>query len=223
MIPTVLGATLLLSSLPCELLRPDCSRPAEELAVLPRVTRGTNGRPGDPVNLLIVGSASEVLNAFHAADWYRPDRESLPAAVKTAEAALHLRRYPQLPVSRLWLFGRPQDLAFSQPVGRSVKRRHHIRLWRSPVLSPGGRPVWFGASTYDIGMHPLKLMHRIGREVDAERDAVLEDLWATGLVREACLDPWSEPTAGARNAEGDPYVTDGQIAVVVLAQLGTDH
>ena len=50
---------------------------------------------------------------------------------------------PDAPVSPLYLFGRKQDLAFEQEVGRSADRRHHVRWWLTDQTE-AGRPFWLG-------------------------------------------------------------------------------
>ena len=37
--------------------------------------------------------------------------------------------YPTAPFSTLYLFGRPQDVGFQEPIDDSPRKRHHIRFW----------------------------------------------------------------------------------------------
>ena len=57
-------------------------------------------------------------------------------------SALSGDRYPNAPVSDLYLFGRPQDLAL-QKARDNIHQRNHLRLWLSPIHYCDKR-VWVG-------------------------------------------------------------------------------
>src|SRR5262249_21011897 len=96
----------------------------------PRVTQTANGIHGDPVNLALVGSESELVRAMIAAKWYAADPITLRSSSRIAVDSVVRRPDEEAPVSDLFLFGRKQDLAFEQPVGNSPRQRHHVRFWR---------------------------------------------------------------------------------------------
>ena len=186
------------------------------------VTTTPQGIPGDPINIGLVGSEKDLISAFAAAGWDRADRLSLKSSLRIGESVVLDRPYPDAPVSTLLFDGRPQDLAFEKPVGRSADERHHIRLWLTFAIGADGRPTWYGAATFDRGVglsHDTgAVTHHIAPDIDAERDALVGDLSAAGRVNSVETIPGIGPTRNGRNGGGDPYFTDGKILVAHLAK-----
>ena len=116
-------------------------------------------------------------------------------------------------------FGRKQDLAFEQPVGDSPRQRHHVRFWRSEEQE-SGRPLWLGAATFDerVGLSYTtgEVTHHIGPDVDAERNRIANELEKADWAQEVYwIDGFHHRLEG-HNGGGDPWRTDGRLAVVVL-------
>jgi hypothetical protein len=59
--------------------------------------------------------------------------------------------------------------------------------------------------------------HHIAPDIDAERDLLAHDLAAAGMVSAAYGVTGVGATVFARNGGGDPYFTDGEIAVSRLS------
>lgn len=187
----------------------------------PRLTHTGNGIPGDPLNISLVGSDVEVVSALSAAGWYPADPITFRSSVRIAVDTAFRRPDDQAPVSNLFLFGRKQDLAFEKPVDGSPKQRHHVRLWRTEKTGDD-RPVWIGADIYDMGVELSRttgqVTHHIGPNIDAERDFLIADLQRVRRVRELrWLDDF-HPQRTGKNGGGDPWKTDGRLAVVVLVE-----
>lgn len=184
-----------------------------DLAPVPTVTRKKDGTPGDLVNVRLAGTRDELVRAFCAAGWSPADPITVRSAVRIGVSVALNRPYPQAPVSDLYLFGRPQDLAFERSVGGSARSRHHVRFWQAGCATDG-RPVWVGAGTFDVrvGRSPAtgRITHRIAPDVDTERDAILADLTRSGGLIESGITPRGGPITG-RNGEGDCYFSDGGI------------
>jgi hypothetical protein len=185
----------------------------------PRITHTANGISGDPVNIALEGSESDVIHAMTAAAWYPADPITFRSSVRIAVDSVFHRPDDDAPVSDLFLFGRKQDLAFEQPVGGSPRQRHHVRFWRWDKLEDG-RPVWFGSATFDerVGLsHETgQITHHIGPDVDAEPDRIVADLQKAGQAQETdYVDHFHQPLEG-KNGGGDPWRTDGRLAVIVL-------
>src|SRR6185369_12042647 len=110
---------------------------------------------------------------FAGARWTRPAPIDVRSSVGIAESVVLDRPDPTAPVSNLYLFGRREDLAFEQEVGKSAKERNHVRFWRSEEQIDG-RPLWLGAATFDrgVGLSSLtgQITHHIAADVDTERD-----------------------------------------------------
>ena len=177
------------------------------------------GIPGDPLNVALVGSEAEVLAAFKDATWTRPAPIDLRSSVRIAESVVLDRPDPTAPVSNLYLFGRREDLAFEQEVGKSAKQRNHVRFWRADELIDG-RQLWLGAATFDrgVGLSSLtgQITHHIAADVDTERDRVIADLERAGQLLSVFQVTGVGATFLGRNGGGDPYHTDGELDVGVL-------
>jgi hypothetical protein len=185
------------------------------LAVRPMTTQTKQGIPGDPMNVGVVGSRDDVLQAMHAAGWYPADPITLRSSIAIIGSVVLHRPYNDAPVSNLYYGHRREDLAFEKPAGKSANARNHVRFWL--VLDDGaeGRPVWLGAATFDrsVGVSHLtgQVTHHIAPNIDAARELLSNDLEAAGMVEATYQVSGIGPTLNGRNGEGDTYYTDGEI------------
>jgi len=190
------------------------------LAKIPRRVNDPDGNPGDMVNLLIVGTQDELINAFTSAGWVQVDKSVQSTVLEGALATIAKKDYLTMPMSTLFLFGRAQDFGFAhaEPV-RVVMSRNHLRVWKSPY-DLDGRPIWCIAATHDIGFeHDQRnngLTHKIDPAIDGEREYVNATLSGTGFVIER--DHVTPPGAltSAKTATGGEFHSDGRIVVLVL-------
>ncbi|QPC91336.1 LssY C-terminal domain-containing protein [Mesorhizobium sp. INR15] len=184
------------------------------------VTHTPQGIQGDPINIGLVGTEKEVVHAFAVAGWDTADAVTLKTAIEIGESVLFNHPYPDAPVSRLLFEGRAQDLAFEKPVGGSADRRHHVRFWRTDAAGDNGRPLWLGSASFDRGVglsHDTgAITHHIGPDIDAERDTVIQDLTAAGMLISTSDIAGIGATRAGRNGGGDPYFTDGKAVVGIL-------
>jgi LssY C-terminus len=190
------------------------------LAGLEATTRTALGLPGDAINVGLEGSEDDVLCAMHAAGWRPADPVTLNSSVKIVGSVLLDRPYLDAPVSPLFYENRRQDLAFEKPAGKSARTRHHVRFWKALDAGADGLPVWLGAAIFDDGLgvshYTGQITHHTARDIDAERDLLMSDLEQAKKVAELYSVSGVGPTLFARNGEGDPYFTDGDIAVAKL-------
>jgi LssY C-terminus len=189
-----------------------------KLATAPKVTRTAEGIPGDPLNLGLVGTKSEVIHALLSAGWYPADPITIKTSVGIARSVLFKHAYPTAPVSNLYVFDRQQDLAFEQPFGSSASQRHHVRLWQSPsVDANSGRPLWVGSATFDrsSGFSHLtgKITHHIAADIDAERNATIASLERVNQVISFYQVTGVGATFQGSNGGGDWYYTDGEMTI----------
>jgi hypothetical protein len=193
------------------------------LEALPCCATNKDGsKNGDPLNLVVVGGLDDAFPAFARRGW-RPTEDKWSGSImKTAISALANERYPYAPVSDLYLFGRPQDLAL-QKARDNVHQRNHLRLWLSP-LRHHGKQVWVGQISRDIGSRvtihtPTLTTHKIDPDVDEARGALTQDLAYSealakiGYVKGVGPVPKSAPRG---NLTTDPYYTDGLRSVLVF-------
>ena len=188
----------------------------------PTTTNARGGRPGDPVNLVIIGNFASVIGVF-ASRWDQTEIITLGSCWRTVKAFLLGSDYRYSPVSALYLFQHPQDFAL-QRVRESINERLHLRLWSTP-LRFDGKEVWVGQVSRDIGVRFTwrtwnLTTHRIDPDVDEARDYVMEDLFEAGRITAggyvegvgACT-----KDSPRHNLTGDPYYSDGHRAVVMVS------
>ncbi|MDD8027574.1 MAG: LssY C-terminal domain-containing protein [Acidobacteriota bacterium] len=191
------------------------------LEAAPKKTYKADKIPGDPLNVALIGTQAEVEGALSAVGWRKADPKTLLHDLRVVETELLDGRYPNAPVSDLFLFDRRQDLAFEQAVGKAMRSRHHVRFWQSPDADTGGRPIWLGAATFDrsvgLSRRTGQVTHHIAPAIDAERDKLLADLERLGLLERVFQVTGIGPTLRDVNGEKDWYFTDGEMTVGILS------
>jgi hypothetical protein len=190
------------------------------LAGRPMVTMTANGIPGDPLNVGLVGTKTEALRALAAAGWVPADAVTLRTSIEIGASVLLDRPYRDAPVSPLYYEGRIQDVAFEKPVGESADRRNHVRFWQVLEEGGAGRSVWLGSATFDRGVglshYTGQVTHHIAPDIDAERDTLIGDLAAAGMLSDTFQVSGVGPTLWGRNGGGDRYFTDGEVVIGIL-------
>jgi hypothetical protein len=190
------------------------------LRKIPRRVSDPQGKPGDMVNTLLVGTQEQVVQVFTRAGWVRVDRSMQDAVMNAVIDSLEKKDYLTMPMSTLYLFDRPQDFGFAhaEPV-RVAMSRNHLRVWKSPY-QVDGRPLWCVAATHDIGFERdernNKVTHKIDPAVDGEREYLNDTLSRTGLVIARTHVTPADPLTAASTATGGTFHSDGRILVLVL-------
>jgi hypothetical protein len=186
------------------------------LDALPCCTTNKDGsKNGDPLNLVIIGGVDDAFPALIRRGWSPTEVTWRGSMLRTVRSAVNRERYPYAPVSNLYLFGRPQDIAL-QKARDNVHQRNHLRLWKS-TMGYHGKSVWVGQISRDIGSRltihsPTFTTHKIDPDVDEAAEALIEDLAysqglrAFGLVKGVGSVPKDAPR---RNLTTDPYYTAG--------------
>jgi LssY C-terminus len=195
---------------------------AESSGTHPLTNFTRSGAPSDPLNIKIVATGPQLATAFAAAGWYRADEIAVITSMRITLDAILRRQYPSAPVSSLYLYGRVQDYAFQCP-GSSVHERDHVRFWDTGARAKDGRPIWVGAATEDIAVKISRATylptHRIAPDVDRERNMIMRELIESGWVIDQKWEPGYGKPIETKNAAGDPYFTDGRVAVLALADI----
>jgi len=184
----------------------------------PQRASSKDGKPGDPLNLVVIGNGTEILNVFSKAGWGEAERKTGKSLWDTVRAVAGDQGFGRAPVSDLYLYGHREDLAFEKTLNTFMKR-HHLRFWRTTATTPDGREIWLGAATHDTGLdvHPGVVSHAIDPDLDAERAKVGADLRVTGLVTAEQLVTPPRPLSQGRTATGGTWRTDGRLLVIDLA------
>ncbi|TCL66362.1 LssY C-terminal domain-containing protein [Rhizobium sp. BK251] len=205
--------------------------------LIPSYTITSDGLPGDPVNLVLIGTLEQLRNAFATAGWSTADRLGVASSWRMMRAFLLNSAYPTAPFSTLYLFGRGQDIGFQEPIDNSPRKRHHIRFWALSLVhsqddlssasfwlntdepSTDQPVLWVGAGTRDTGFSltwlTFQITHATDADTNAERDHIINELRAKRVIGDVTLHQ-----SGSRLEAGqvNHYVTDGEIAFATLLQ-----
>ncbi|HEY5695773.1 MAG TPA: LssY C-terminal domain-containing protein [Candidatus Saccharimonadales bacterium] len=210
---------------------------------LPLYATSTDGWSSDPINIAIVCKDKyQLQEAMRKAGWYEADPGTLKSALHQAYATLFNKPYPNAPFSKLYLFGRHQDIGFQIQTGNppTPRHRHHIRFWQVLPDDPDKphqhvtfwqnifqlfvkrkRQIWIGAATHDIRPFALRIQnlqvtHQIDKDTEKERDYVIQTLTSAGLIRRSETIPAGEPIKFRGQTFGVNIVTDGTLHVLEL-------
>ena len=186
------------------------------------VTNEDGSRNGDPLNLVVIGGLEDAFPSLVRRGWSPTETTWRGSVLRMMNSAMSRERYPYAPVSNLYLFGRPQDVAL-QKARDNIHQRNHLRLWRSPMLYHG-KTVWVGQISRDIGSRmtihsPTFTTHKIDPDVDEAARALIEDLVysqglrAIGFVGGVGAAPKDAPR---ENLTTDPYYTSGLRTVLLF-------
>ena len=189
-------------------------------ANIPRRVQDQQGNSGDMVNFALIGTQDQVQKAFAAAGWTSVDKTTQDAILHGLLATLSHEAYTQMPMSILYLFGRPQDLSFARADPIAVAAiRHHLRVWKSSE-TVDGKPLWVGSATHDSGFEKDQrngnVTHHIDPNIDEERDFIEQSFAAAGVISGAAYVTPSNPLKEALTATGGSFHSDGRIVVMAL-------
>jgi hypothetical protein len=185
-----------------------------------------NANMGDPLNLVIIGEPDDVYYAFIRAGWDETESINKASSWKTIKSFMSGGEYRYSPVSALYVFDRPQDVAF-QKARENIHERNHLRLWMSASRYEG-KPVWLGQISRDIGVRFTKktiTTHKIDPDVDETREYLLENLvYSQALKKFAYVQGVGEASMEQPrgNLTGDPYFTDGYRLVLWVTSRPVD-
>jgi len=183
---------------------------------------GDRKTPGDPLNLVVVGGGDHMTATFVRRGWDLTETKRAGTIWRTIKSSLFRIRYRTSPLSPLYLFDRPQDIAL-QKARQTVDERNHLRLWRAPVNFKG-IPVWVGQISRDIGVvfsSKTFVTHKIDPVVDEARFYLLLDLMTSQYVERAGFTKgvgYTSPKSPRYNYTKDSYFTDGLRLVIILSE-----
>jgi LssY C-terminus len=187
---------------------------------IPRRVADKEGNAGDMVNFLILGSEEAMQRVFTNAGWVKVDADVKATVLHGLIESLSKESYLTMPMSQLYLFGRPQDYgwAHAEPIS-VVRSRNHLRIWKAP-FQVNGKTLWVGAATHDIGFERDQrnngVTHKIDPDIDLERDYVEKTLAGTGLVTEISHFLPDKPMKEAKTATGGTFHSNGQVLILKL-------
>lgn len=205
---------------------------------VPRFTTTGDGLPGDPVNLVLIGTLQQLHAAFAIAGWSEADRLGVASSWRMIRAFVFKSPYPTAPFSTLYLYGRGQDVGFQRAIDNSPRKRHHIRFWALSLKRAeatvgtasfwlnterpphNARVLWVGAGTKDTGLSltqlTFQITHATDSDTNAERDYIIAELRNNRVI---------EDVNSYRSGQRLPlepvnhYITDGEVTVARLAPI----
>jgi len=185
--------------------------------------RTSDGLLAEPVNLAVLGTREELIEAMESRGWKQADHLKFTSVLRMGWRSITNKSYPNAPVNSLFLFNKKQDLAFEQEVERSPHKRHHSRFWKTHQQwwLPGGfHADWVGAASYDRSLgfsgFNLQFIHRMESDLDIERDYVVQSLRSTSHVHKIYrVERYASGFRG-RSGGGDFIQTDGNLPFIVL-------
>lgn len=210
---------------------------------IPRYVTTPDGWPADPVNIAVVAkNKRHFVQSMEAAGWRQADPANLSNTLREAYAIIFNTSYPTAPFSTFFLFGRPFDIGFQQPVpGKAIPRhRHHVRFWQlkeAPHIDTSNhfeywlerlrqffgrkRQVWIGAAIEDtkpVGLRwrNLQITHHNSHDHTKERDFIVKSLKDRGFVKSVHIIKDGEPFKMRSQNIGTTFIVDGNIKVVQL-------
>jgi hypothetical protein len=188
---------------------------------IPRRIGDKAGDPGDMVNFVIIGNEDAMKNVFQTGGWVHVDADVKATFLHGFMESMSKESYLTMPMSILYLFGRPQDYgwAHAEPI-QVVMSRNHLRVWKAP-FEINGQMAWVGAATHDIGFERDQrnngLTHKIDPDIDLERNYVEKTLTSTGLVTEVEHYLPDNPLKTAKTATGGEFHSDGHVLILKLS------
>lgn len=205
---------------------------------LPVYSVTPDGFASDPVNIGIIGSKQDLIDAMQAAGWYEADDHSPHNVIREVISTIMNRHYPSAPMSNLYLFGRKQDIGFEIPIEGIRGHRHHVRFWATtynkdtPLSSKtiqwhnrkfstrGKDLLWLGAASRDIGFafirHNAQLTHMIHKDTNAERKLIVKGLTDAGKLMSTESISLGKPYRLVNRAWRGALHTDGNVTICRL-------
>jgi hypothetical protein len=203
---------------------------------VPRFTVTGDGLPGDPVNLVLIGTLQQLRAAFVIAGWSEADRLGVASSWRMIYTFVLNSSYPTAPFSTLYLYGRGQDIGFQKAIDNSPRKRHHIRFWALSLARAEAtvgtasfwlntdRPphdadvLWVGAGTKDTGLSltqlTFQITHATDSDTNAERDYITAELRNNRVIQDV------NSYRSGQSLPLEPvnhYITDGDVTVARLA------
>lgn len=191
-----------------------------------------------PLNIGLVANYDDLLDSLEAAGWTLADSGSLLNWLKSISFRIIKKDYPSAPISKLYIFGRSQDVGFEiRSAGRGV--RHNLRLWATDFnpAGPLGQQIsnpskirasfaneqvfWIGSMSRDVlsdlAKNGFDLKHALKINADHERDMLVQTLSHSKQLKKVDLIRLHESFNPKDRAWNVHTRTDGVMAVCHLS------
>ena len=190
----------------------------EDLAgLLPKQSYSLSGLPMEPINLVVIGNRRFLYKHFKTHGWFRADKLGALSLTKALVTGALSLSYHEGPISGSYINKKRFAIGFEHPTkSDTFRRRHHLRLWRTPYKLMGRR-VWAGTLSFDrsAGLSKTYLpTHHISPSLSWEEDFLAKSL---GVSRPKHLK--LSPAYKGKLNTGDDYEYDGRALVLDLSGL----
>lgn len=199
-----------------------------------------DGFASDPINIGIVCTRHQLIEAMDQAGWHMADPHDPKHLVKHIFNIVVGGTYHNAPVSTLYMFGRKQDIAFEIPVEGTSTRRHHVRFWATTFNEgqsisvrsihwhhrsarvKGDTLLWVGAASLDVGImlirHNMQLTHMVHPDTNQERELIVSGLRSEGIISRTEKLKLGNPYKLVNRTWRGELHTDGVMEVIYLNQ-----
>ena len=183
---------------------------------LPRRTETLFGNLQEPLSFVIVAkNDNQFISDFKAAGWYFADPITAATTLKIAKSVILNTEYDTGMMSPDFWNDAVNDFGVEKETSaETIRERNHARFWKTDIKTSDGEHVYVGTASRDIGIQ-WGVIHRIGPDIDAERETLFDDLEKAGVIA-----GWSKvnlvgPLTGENFAD-DKFFTDGQAYFINL-------
>lgn len=169
-----------------------------------------------PVSFVVYAQTDDKLKqAFGASGWYLADKIDISSVGKLFRMIFLKQDYLNEPMSLSFWGTRPHDLGFGKPAGSNgVRKRHNIRIWKTNYVTKEGNYVYIGTTSLDSRIK-WGIVHKVGLNVDAERELFVDDLKKAGVLTSLEKQKIIEPTSSEVFSR-DGFFTDGYIYIISI-------
>lgn len=209
-------------------------------AHLPLYCTTPDGFASDPINIGLIGTREQLIESMRAAGWTQADEHAPLHTLRQIFATITGFKYPNAPMSRLYLFGRKQDLGFQVQIASSRAGRHHVRFWAAdpklarelqhhvrfwnrfykPNKYKPAVQFWVGAASKDVGLAPIRhnaqVTHMIDPDTNRERRKIVHDLKRAGKLSGSRTMTVDRPFRLRNRAWRGYLQSDGRITICEL-------
>ncbi len=180
-----------------------------------KFTETITWRKTEPINFIFLAKNNKDLILLFKKAWWSEAAKLWRTALKSMwENLLDHKKYNNAPMTPLYWNKKIQDYWFQKlPDERTIKLRHHIRIWKTDYkLWKNYIYVW--CWIYDDWLK-WGITHKIDPNLDKEREYIFKSLKQSGLIKlekKVQLENWFEWT----NFSWDSFFTDGKTYILEL-------
>jgi hypothetical protein len=198
-----------------------------------------DGYESDPLNIGIIGSRHQLVEAMEHVGWHVAEPYSLRNATFGLIAIILGKAYHGAPMSALYLFGRKQDIGFEkQLIEHGRGHRHHVRFWATTydatkemsaksihwkdrkVQLIAEDLLWVGAASRDIGItfarQNLQFTHAVAPDTNSERELIANELTSHSLGDQVAIVRLNKPYQLVNFAWTRKLQSDGKMTIIKL-------